>query len=294
MKINKIGYISIGALFALIVSFSLISLADNQETPSQTQTNDTTGASSQQEDSATNESTVGGQISFLDEETGEFKVFDGKQSHSFQLTPQTQVLVKEVKVDQSNLALNDEVKVIHNSNKDARYILINKELQASKQDVQEELNPANVTAAATTTSAATEPVPSQNAATTSQGLPFKELKVELQQGPKKVKLEWKKDDVEVELKSGDGEVKIKGTEASQYVAQWYSTLPDAEKTSEKEMIEFIAKSFDIDTSKPFECTIEWKREGGKEGKWKVHPRDWGNGKAKSQGKSDDDDDDQDD
>ncbi|MEW9667767.1 YusW family protein [Ammoniphilus sp. 3BR4] len=291
MKINKIGYISIGAVFALIISFSLISLADYQKNQSQTET--AAGTNSQQEGTQTNQSTVEGQVSFLDGETGEFKVFDGKQSHSFQLTSQTQVMVNEVKGDRNNLALNDEVKVILNSNGDARYILINKELEA-KQDVQQAVNPTTDSSAGSAgSSAAAEPVPVQRAEP-SQGLPFKELKVELHQGSKKVKLEWKKDDVEVEIKTGNGELKLKGTEANQYVEKWYSTLPDAEKASEEEMIAFIANSFEIDASKPFECTIEWKREGGKEGKWTVHPKDWGNGKEKSKGKSDDDDDQHDD
>ncbi|RXT15236.1 hypothetical protein [Ammoniphilus sp. CFH 90114] len=284
MKLNKIAYMSIGALFAIILSFSIISLADNQDQK-------TEGKNEQPEVTEEKKGNIEGKISYLDQASGTFMVFDGKQKHDFSLTSETQVMINEVRTDSSQLRLDDDVKIMLNSNGDVRYILINRTVQEPNQP-EPEVTTASIPESKPVQAPSTLAVPASNLP--AKELELQELKVELHQGAQKIKLEWKEDKAELEWKTGKGEVKLKGSEAQAFLDEWFTSLNLGEGAKEKETIALIAKSFKIDSGKPYTATIEWKR-GGQEGKWTVEPKDWAKGKkSKDQSHDDDDDNDNDD
>jgi Phr family secreted Rap phosphatase inhibitor len=126
---KKLAYISIGAIFTLVVSFSWITWADSTNTVTgqsdqTTQTTQTTGSQS---------STTLGEISFLDQATGDIMVFDGKQKHSFKTDSQTKVLINQKEDQLSKLQLGDQVEVVCNSDGIVRYVVLTKDVAGAAQ-----------------------------------------------------------------------------------------------------------------------------------------------------------------
>jgi hypothetical protein len=128
---RKILYMSLGAVFTLIVGFSLISLADENAAKSN---------SSSTSQSAVD--TVVGQVSFLDLHNGKFIVFDGQKKHEFLINAQTVIMKNNKNASEQELQLGDPVKVLLNSSGDVRYVVINQDQQSAQSS--QELTPNQV------------------------------------------------------------------------------------------------------------------------------------------------------
>jgi hypothetical protein len=122
---RKILYMSLGAVFTLIVSFSLISLADGNTKKSDT-------ANTSQTMSDQNTGTVEGLVSFLDLPNNKVIVFDGQKKHEFLIDGQTAIIKNNKNATIQELQLGDKIKVILNSNGNVRYLVIDQDQQTAQ------------------------------------------------------------------------------------------------------------------------------------------------------------------
>lgn len=282
MKWRKLAYALTGGVFTLILSFSWISWADNPPA------DNSITSESKINSNPVEASSKAGEISYLDYGNRKVIIFDGKQKHTYQLSEQTQVLINEQPADLQQIELGAHAEVIGNSAGDVRY------LRVEQKAVQAVAHPQGMDSQSSIRSAETSS-PIKQASTTQttkleqvNSFPWEEWKLDLHQGNVKVKLEWEEGNAEVEWKTSDQEVKLDGGQAKSFILNWYATSGIASQQEQKQIAYEILKSFDIQTDKPFTCTIEWKQDG-ESGKWTVHPKDQGKGKDKEKHKKDDDD-----
>lgn len=280
MKWRKLAYALTGAVFTLILSFTWISWADNQPEDVKSPSEDKVNANA----NPTEASNKAGEISFLDYENRKVIIFDGKQKHTFQLSEQTQVLINDKQADLQQIELGAQAEIIQNSAGDVRYLRIEqKEIQESAAQDRTTSQDTIATVKPITTNQAAAKQPAQ-----SVSFPWEKWKLDLHQGDVKVKLEWEDDDAEVEWKTSGRELKLEGDQARAFIQSWYQKSDLSAQNEQEELVYAILKSFDIQTEQPFECTIEWKKNG-QSGKWTVHPKDKEKDKSKDKEKKDDDD-----
>lgn len=122
---RKILYMSLGAVFTLIVSFSLISLADGNAKKSNT-------ANTSQTISDQNAGTVEGLVSFLDLPNNKIIVFDGQKKHEFLIDGQTAIIKDNKNATIQELQLGEKIKVLLNSNGNVRYLVIDQDQQTAQ------------------------------------------------------------------------------------------------------------------------------------------------------------------
>lgn len=260
MKWRKLAYALTGALFTLILSFSWISWADNE--PTDNNTTNKTNVNSNPADA----SNKAGEISFLDYANKRVIIFDGKQKYTYQLSEQTQVLINEKQGDLQQIELGAHAEVIQNSAGEVRYLRVEqKNVQAAS------AYPSSNTTSKTSSSV--KPISTKQTGKSNQmDFPWEKWKLDLHQGNIKVKLEWEGNKAEVEWKTSGRELKLEGDQAKEFIQSWYETSNLSNQKDQEQLVYSILQSFDVQTDKPFSCTIEWK-QNGKSGKWTVHPKD---------------------
>ncbi len=280
MKWRKLAYALTGAVFTLILSFSWISWADNKPV------DDSLLSENNVNSTPAGASNGAGEITFLDQETRKVIIFNGKQKYTYQLSEQTQVLINEKSADFQQIELGAHAEVIQNSAGDVRYLRVEQKVAQSTSTAKTS-KPTNPLKPVSTIQS---PISDQTVS-----FPWEKWKLDLHQGNIKVKLEWEKDDAEVEWKTPQKEMKLHGEQAKKFILAWYKDSGLLKQKEQEQLVYEMLKSFDIQTDKPFSCTIEWKQDG-QSGKWTVHPKDQGKDKdkGKEKHKNDDDDDDDDD
>jgi hypothetical protein len=110
-KIGKIGYISIGSIFTLILTFTIFTFAapSSNPTPSSNQT------------ITTNEFV--GNPTLIDKDNNKITLFNGSKKADFTLNSDTIIYRNGQKTTLDQLQYNDDVKIILNSEQVVRYVV---------------------------------------------------------------------------------------------------------------------------------------------------------------------------
>lgn len=215
---SKIGYISIGAVFTLILSFAWLTFADKTADQPTTE-----NQIAEQPNQAVSPKEVIGQPVFIDEDQNKITVFDGAKKWEYTLDAGTTIYRNDQQAKLAEIEFSDEVQVIVNSGQKVRYIRATGEAQAEV-----------AAAAAPVQTAAQSEAPAQvkkNDANQQAAKPeeIEELKIKLEIGNKKYKVEYKQDDdddieSEIEIEEGKNKTKITGSRAVSSVEEILSRM----------------------------------------------------------------------
>ncbi|WP_134703459.1 YusW family protein [Ammoniphilus sp. YIM 78166] len=208
---TKLGYISIGMVFTLILSFAWLTFADKKADPS-TAEEQVADPSVQAEPPKE----VVGQPVFIDQDANKIAVFDGAKKWEYTIDSGTTIYRNDQKVELADIQFTDEVQVILNSGQQVRYIRAIGEAQAEVAAAA----PAPTSAPASVQPAVQAAAPVQKTSVGQHGVKpeeIEELKIKLEIGNKKYKLEYKQDDddieSEIEIEEGKNKTKITGSRA---------------------------------------------------------------------------------
>jgi hypothetical protein len=238
---QKVAYISVGMVFTLVLSFALISFADQS----------TVGLTSEA-NTAENTTEIIGNPVFIDEEANQITVFDGHTKSDFALNGETTIYRNGNRVTLKDIEFSDDVKVLLNSQADVRYVIAT---GASKPEpsIPEEQRTTAVMASTPNRVIAEQP-------TKIPDIVELELKLELSHD-KKYKLKYKNKDGKVESEfekeTKHEKTKVSGERAATFVQSLISSIALQPEMSEKEIAETIMRALKLQDGsyKAFELEI---------------------------------------
>jgi major membrane immunogen (membrane-anchored lipoprotein) len=238
---QKVAYISVGMVFTLVLSFALISFADQSTVGSTSEAN-----------TAENTTEIIGNPVFIDEEANQITVFDGNTKSDFSLNEKTTIYRNGNRVTLKDIEFRDDVSVLLNSQADVRYVIAT---GSSKPEpsIPEVQRTTSVMASTSNRVIAEQP-------TKKPDIVELELKLELNHD-KKYKLKYKNKDGKVESEfereTKHEKTKVSGERAATFVQSLISSIPLQPEMREKEIAEAIMRALKLQDGsyKAFELEI---------------------------------------
>ncbi|RKD25063.1 hypothetical protein BEP19_04370 [Ammoniphilus oxalaticus] len=275
---QKMAYMSIGVVFTLIVSFTWLSFASSS-------------------------SEVVGTLTALDENNRQLTIYDGKNSREFTVDADTIIYRDNQKTQLSALLMDDDLKVLLNSDQKVRYVV------AASHRENADSTPNTVAVKAVTTEPVTKQaeeqvekpivkeIPIRRAADSQTDLAsIRELEIELKVQPgHKYQLKYKNKDGEVESKwevKGKQKAKKNGYRNAAEVEAFIKKLGINPQMDKQELAERVIAAFQLEHGfRELEVEIEFSN--GREVELEIENKADRKVKYKEKYANDDDDDDDD-